>query len=112
MSWVTLAPVASAITATIAFVWQVTNSVITRNRESNRRDWERLQILAQILHQGPEKGLWAQRIAIKELAQLKTKKQQALLLSRDVLDFWNKSDNIISPELKSELQRVHDKLQY
>jgi hypothetical protein len=47
-----IAPTVSAIVALIAFLFSVWNTFLSVQRESNRRDWERLQALAQILHKG------------------------------------------------------------
>jgi hypothetical protein len=95
-----IAPAVSAIIALFAFIFAVWN---TLRRESNRRDWERLQALAQILHQGPDAGIWAQKLAARELAGLKTKKSEALLLAQEALIYWE-ANGPSHPELQSELR--------
>jgi hypothetical protein len=57
---ISIAPAVSAGVALIAFLFSVGYTFRSRRRESNRRDWERLQDLAQILYQGNQAGLWAQ----------------------------------------------------
>lgn len=108
----TLLPIAatvSAVVALIAFVFSVWNTFLSARRESNRRDWERLQALAQILHRGTEAGAWAQILAVKELAGLKTKNVQALLLAKEALTYWE-TKGVGSTGLLSELRKVIDKL--
>jgi hypothetical protein len=76
-----IAPTVSAIVALIAFLFSVWNTFLSVQRESNRRDWERLQALAQILHKGTEASAWPRFLAVRELGDLKTKRVQALLLA-------------------------------
>src|ERR1700751_5562479 len=98
-----IAPAVSAVVALIAFLFSVWNTFLSARRESNRRDWERLQALAQILHQGPQAGVWAQTLAVQELGGLKTKKIQALLLAKEALTFWETTGvGIDFPGLLSE----------
>jgi hypothetical protein len=104
-----IAPAVSAVVALFAFIFSVWNTFRERRRESNRRDWERLQALAQILHRGPEAGAWAQKLAARELSGLKTKKVEALLLAKEALTYWE-TKGIVSPDLQSELRKVIDRL--
>lgn len=108
MTWTILAPVISAAVATVAFVFQASYSVYSRKREAERRDWERLQALAQVLFNGAKYGLWAQKLAVQELAQLKTKREQVLLLCKETLDFWKMNPG--HQDLSIELQRLFDRL--
>ena len=101
----TFAPAVSAAIALVAFLFSVSDGFWSRRRESNRRDWERLQALAQVLHQGVGAGLWAQKLAIQELGQLKTKQTQALLLSKEVMSWWNKESSV-DPTIKADLQTL------
>lgn len=108
----TLLPIAatvSAVVALITFVFSVWNTFLSARRESNRRDWERLQALAQILHRGTEAGAWAQELAVQELAGLKTKKVQALLLAKGALTYWE-TKGVGSNALLSELRNIIGKL--
>jgi hypothetical protein len=108
----TLLPIAATVSAgvaLIAFVFSVWNTFLSARRESNRRDWERLQALAQILHQGAEAGAWAQILAARELGDLKTKRVQVLLLARQALTYWE-TTGTGSSALLSELRQVIDKL--
>jgi hypothetical protein len=78
---------------------------IAKTREG--RNWERLQALAQVLHKGPDAGLWAQKLAVRELASLKT--YEALQLAQEVLTHWEtliKEGHGLSPTLLAELQNV------
>jgi hypothetical protein len=104
-----VAPILSTVVALAAFLFAVWDGFVNRRRESNRRDWERLQALAQVLHQGPQVGLWAQKLAVQELERLTTKRQQVLLLSKEVLDFWGKNPSF-DESLKAELQRLFNSL--
>jgi hypothetical protein len=105
-----IAPAVSAVVALFAFIFSVWTSFRERRRESGRRDWERLQALAQILHKGPEAGPWAQKLAARELSGLKTKKVEALLLANEALTYWDTTKDAASPELQAELRQVVDKL--
>jgi hypothetical protein len=102
-----IAATVSAVVALIAFVFSVWNTFLSARRESNRRDWERLQALAQILHTGTT-GAWAQRLAVQELGSLKTKKVQALLLAREALTYCETTRQA-SPVL-SDLRKLIDEL--
>ena len=104
-----VAPALSAVIALFAFVFSVWNTSLNAKRESNRRDWERLQALAQILHKGVEVGAWAQMLSVQELGGLKTKKVQALLLAKEALTYWE-TKGAASSALLSELRKVIDKL--
>jgi len=107
------APTVSAVVALLAFIFSVWNTFRDRRRESNRRDWERLQALAQILHQGPAAGLWAQKLAAHELATLKTKRDEALLLANEAHTYWETIKDPISlallPELRETIYRLSNK---
>ena len=104
-----VAPTISAVVALFAFLFSVGNTSLSRRNESNRRDWERLQALAQILYKGGEVGTWAQRLAVRELAGLKTRKTEALLLVTEALSYWEMKPET-QPALISELRRVKDNL--
>ena len=80
-----------------------------QRRESNRRDWERLQALAQVLHRGTEAGEWAQLLAVQELVNLKRRRIEALLLANNALTYWE-TKNMASPALRSELPKTIEKL--
>lgn len=82
-----IAPTVSAVVAVCAFMFAVWNTFLSGRREASRRDWERLQALAQIMHRGSEVGEWAQTLAVQELAGLKTKRVQALLLAKGALTY-------------------------
>ena len=104
-----IAPSVSAVVALFTFIFYVWNTVREQRRESDRRDWERLQTLAQIMHKGPEAGAWAQTLAVRELAALKTKKFDTLLLAKEALTYCEMT-NAASPALLAELRKVIDKL--
>lgn len=78
----------SAVVGLLAFCVAAYNRVVDGKKESERRDWERLQALAQVLHDGEGAGEWAQKLAIQELLSLRTKRVHALRLCREALDFW------------------------
>jgi hypothetical protein len=112
MTWSAFLAAAPALSAVIALVTFVVGTVIAltnAKRESDRRDWERLQALTQVLHSGHSTGLWAQKLAIQELAKLKTKKIQALILLRDALAFWEAAGTA-SHDLLNELRTAIAKL--
>src|SRR4051794_32602578 len=105
-----IAAIVSAVIALITLVFSVCNNFLSTRRESNRRDWERFQALAQILHKGPEAGVWAQIAAVEELAGLKTRKVQVLLLAKEALTYWRERKDPSSSDLRLALQKLIDKL--
>ena len=105
-----LAPPASVVIALIAFLFLVWNGWRNKREEGSRRDWERLQQLAQIMHNGTDTGVWAQKLAVRELSQLTSKRREALLLAREALDYWQRSGNTGSLVLEEELREVIRKL--
>ena len=109
-AWTSIATAVSAVVALFTFLFAVWNTFQSARRESNRRDWERLQALAQVLHQGPQAGEWAQKLAIRELADLKTKKVQALLLAEGALTYWESRQAEVPSGLLAELRKVIDEL--
>ena len=105
-----LAPSASAVVALLAFLFSVWNGAKDKRDEGSRRDWERLQQLAQILHNGTSAGVWAQKLAVEELSQLTSKKTQALLLANEALEFWQNTGSPGSQILEDKLHEVILKL--
>ena len=105
-----LAPSASAVVALVAFLFSVWNGWRITRREGSRRDWERLQQLAQVLHDGVGKGEWAQKLAVRELSQLRSKRAQAVLLATDALSRWDNPETAASPAMLAELREVIRKL--
>ena len=108
-AFLSVAPAVSAGVALITFLFSVGTAFLNERRESNRRDWERLQEVAQILHRGGQTGLWAQKLAAQELAGLKTKRSQALLLAREALTYWETkgdADNGLLSELRTVINEL------
>ena len=101
---------AAALIALIAFVFSVWSTHQSAVRESNRRDWERLQALAQVLYGGATYGEWAQRLAIQELYALSTRRHEVLELAKDALIFWDGKQGV-SPAVLLELRSLVANLQ-
>jgi len=113
-----IAPSVSAIVAVLTFIVYVGNTIREQRRafrelrsEANRRDWERLSALAQILHnKGDKAGLWAQTLAVRELGSLETKKDDVLVLATEAVNFWDANKDTAAPALQSQLRTVIENL--
>ena len=104
--FIAYAPAVSAVVATCAFVFAAWLGLWNARRESSRRDWERLQAIAQVMHDGQRKGLWAQRLAVQELRQLKTRRVEVLLLAQEALSAWAEKGDPLHLDLCAELRAL------
>ena len=100
------APAISAVVATCAFLFTAWLGLRNARRESIRRDWERLQAIAQVMHDGVRNGLWAQKLAVQELTELSTRKTEALLLARQALTLWEVNNDPIHLDMCAELRTL------
>lgn len=63
-------------------------AVWVRSQENRRAEWRRIEELIQTVHNGSEKGLWAQKLAVAELVSLKSRRKNIDPILRDAEQFF------------------------